>query len=75
LPLYPDEPDVIFNEAFLIAQENKLASLLPDFTHLCKVLKVIDVAAASGGQLLQVYMNGDAEEAVAILAKPDKKCS
>jgi pyruvate, water dikinase len=70
LPLYPDDPGVIFNEDFLIVQENRLASLLPDFAHLCKVLKVIDIASASGGQLLQVYMNGDAEEAVAVLAKP-----
>jgi pyruvate,water dikinase len=70
LPLYPDDPGIIFNEDFLMAQENQLASLLPDFAHLCKVVKVIDVAAATGGLQLQVYMNADAEEAVAILAKP-----
>jgi pyruvate,water dikinase len=69
LPLYPDDPGVIFNEGFLMAQENQLASLLPDFAHLSNVLKVIDVPAATGGQKLQVYMNADAEEAVAVLAR------
>jgi pyruvate,water dikinase len=69
LPLYPDDPGIIFNEEFLITEENRLESLLPDFAYLCNVIKVIDVASASGGQLLQVYMNGDAEEAVALLAK------
>ncbi|MGE5221937.1 MAG: PEP/pyruvate-binding domain-containing protein [Omnitrophica WOR_2 bacterium] len=69
LPLYPDDPGVIFNENFLMAQENQLASLLPDFAHLCNVLKVIDVPAATSGQKLQVYMNADTEEAVAVLAR------
>ncbi len=71
LPLYPDEPGIVFNEGFLMAQENKLSSLLPDFAHLCKVIKVIDVSAATGGCLLQVYMNVDVEEAIAILEKPN----
>jgi pyruvate,water dikinase len=69
LPLYPDDPGVIFNEDFLMAQQNQLASLLPDFAHLCNVIKVIDIPSATGGQKLQVYMNAEAEEAVAVLAR------
>jgi pyruvate, water dikinase len=71
LPLYPDDPGVIFNEDFLKTQENQLASLLPDFARLSEVLKVIDVASVSGGRLLQIYMNAEADEAVAVLTQPN----
>ena len=43
LPLYPDEPDVIFNEAFLGEARNILADLLPEYARLQHVVRVIDV--------------------------------
>ena len=49
LPLYPDDPEVIFNEGFFRSAPNALASLAPDFEALADVLRVIDVPAASGG--------------------------
>jgi pyruvate,water dikinase len=70
LPLYPDDPGIVFNEDFLIAQENRLASILPDFAYLSEVLKVIDVPSAANGQMLHIFMNADVEEGVAILAAP-----
>ena len=70
LPLYPDEGGVLFNETFLTASRNQLASLLPDYAHLAGVIHVIDVAEASGGCTLNVYMNAELEEAMAVLVQP-----
>ncbi|KAA3610645.1 MAG: pyruvate, phosphate dikinase [Calditrichaeota bacterium] len=70
LPLYPDEPNNIFNEEFLNNSENTFPKILPDFTHLAEVIKVIDVSASTGGENLQVLMNAETEQAVAILTEP-----
>ncbi|HYN01590.1 MAG TPA: PEP/pyruvate-binding domain-containing protein [Vicinamibacteria bacterium] len=70
LPLYPDDPDVVFNEAFFLRSANALASLAPEFEGLSDVLRVIDVPRATGGRVLRVLMNGDLDEAVGLLAAP-----
>jgi hypothetical protein len=70
LPLYPDEPGVLFNEEFFDSSENVLASFLPDCSELSDVIKVIDVPAITGGQVLQVLMNGELNKAVALLSDP-----
>jgi len=70
LPLYPDDPAVVFNEGFFRGAPNALASLAPDFESLADVIRVIDVPSASGGRVLRLLMNGDLDEAVALLATP-----
>jgi hypothetical protein len=70
LPLYPDEPDVQFNEPFLLKANNVLAKILPDFGHLSETIRVIDVPQETGGQVAKVLMNADLDEAVAVLADP-----
>ncbi len=70
LPLYPDDPDVAFNEAFFVRGHNALAELAPEFESLSGVLRVIDVPKAAGGRVLSVLMNGDLDRAVALLAPP-----
>jgi predicted nucleotidyltransferase len=70
LPLYPDDPEVRFNEAFFLGAPNALASLVPEMGGLSAVLRVIDVPAATGGRVLRVLMNGDLDEAVGLLAQP-----
>jgi pyruvate, water dikinase len=70
LPLYPDDPGVAFNETFLTGSPSVLADLVPEFAHLAGTIRVIDVAAVAGGKNLQVLMNGDRDEALAILAEP-----
>jgi pyruvate,water dikinase len=72
LPLYPDDPGIIFNEELLMTPENLLPKILPDYAHLSKVIQVVDVSAFTGGQVVQVLMNADAGEAVAILSKPSQ---
>ncbi len=68
LPLYPDDPDVIFNEAFFNDSPNALYELLPSFTNLDKVLHVIEVPKTTDGLLFHLLMNGEKEQAMGILA-------
>lgn len=75
LPLYPDEPDVVFNERFLLKSKNILGELIPEFEPLNHVVRVIDVPQNSDGKILRVLMNADLEEAVAILADPSSRVS
>jgi predicted nucleotidyltransferase len=70
LPLYPDDAGVVFNEGFLTGAPNMLASLVPEDAGLSDVLHVVDVSSSAPGQMLQVLMNGDQDEAVGILAEP-----
>ncbi|HEX4965811.1 MAG TPA: PEP/pyruvate-binding domain-containing protein [Thermoanaerobaculia bacterium] len=70
LPLYPDDPAVVFNEPFFRGSPNELPALLPELASLASVVRVIDVARASGGLNLRILMNGESEEAVGLLAAP-----
>ena len=67
LPIFPGEPDVVFNAAFLRSAPNLLGDLLPEYTHLSNALRVIDVRAATGGSILRVFMNADTEEALGMM--------
>ncbi|MEE4218286.1 MAG: PEP/pyruvate-binding domain-containing protein [Xanthomonadales bacterium] len=68
LALYPEETGNLFNEDFLHGTANALTSILPDESAFSRVVRVIDVAAVSNGLLLNVDMDGDAQEALAYLA-------
>ncbi len=70
LPIYPDDPGVIFNWAFLLNSPNQFAALVPEFADLADTIHVIDVAASTDGQLLRVLMNADQDEAIGFLAAP-----
>lgn len=70
LPLYPDDSGVVFNRAFFENSPSVLADLLPEFAEFSKVIRVIDVAAATGGLALQVYANGDEQKAYGFLSEP-----
>ncbi|RPH73466.1 pyruvate, phosphate dikinase, partial [bacterium] len=70
LPLYPDDPGIVFNEDFLTRSPNLLPEVLGDFSHLCDTIHLIDVPAVTGGRVLQVLMNADLSEAVGILTQP-----
>jgi hypothetical protein len=70
LPLYPDEPNVLYNEPFLRRSPSILAELLPEFRSLEHVLRVIDVGRTTSGDMLQILMSADLDEAVAFLAPP-----
>ncbi|MFO7992343.1 MAG: PEP/pyruvate-binding domain-containing protein [Thermoplasmata archaeon] len=71
IPLYPDEPNNIFNEELLEIPENKLKEVVPKYEYLEDVVKVIDVEDISSGGTLSVVMDGEANEALAYLRSPD----
>ncbi len=68
LPLYPDDPGVAFNEEFFRDSPNELPALLPELSQLADVVRVIDVARASGGRVMRILMSGESDEAVGFLA-------
>ncbi|HEX9109058.1 MAG TPA: PEP/pyruvate-binding domain-containing protein, partial [Longimicrobiales bacterium] len=70
LPLYPDEPGGYLRESFLLGATNLLPELAPDLAHLAGVVHVIDVPRETGGRVLRVLLDGDADEAVGFLADP-----
>jgi hypothetical protein len=73
LALYPDDPGSLFNEELLHGAPSVLAELLPESARpapLDEVVRVIDVRAATGGRLLDVDMDEDAQEALGYLAAP-----
>jgi len=70
LPLYPDDPETQFNEAFLLNSANVLADLIPDFAPLSHVIRVIDIPQVTNGLVLDVLMNAEQDRALAVLAEP-----
>jgi hypothetical protein len=67
LPLYPDDEDILFNEAFFERSENMLGDLFPEYAALSDVVRVIDVSRSADGLILRILMNADLDEAVGIL--------
>jgi hypothetical protein len=70
LPIYPDDAGVVFNRDFLMNAPNQFVALVPEFPDLADTIRVIDVAAAAGGQILKVLMNADQDEAIGFLTAP-----
>jgi predicted nucleotidyltransferase len=70
LPLYPGDAGVMVNEPFLRESPSILTDLVPEFAELANVVRVIDVPRVTGGQVLRVLMNGDADEAIGFLGTP-----
>lgn len=73
LPLYPDDHGIKFNEKFLHQSPNILKDILPEFAHLEETVRVIDVPKSTNGKVLQVLMNADEDEAMALLAERTSK--
>ena len=64
LPLYPDEAGIVFNELFLRKAPILFSKILPDYSHLEDVVRVIDVADSMEDNVLHVAMNAELEEAL-----------
>ncbi|MEW6050404.1 MAG: PEP/pyruvate-binding domain-containing protein [Candidatus Zixiibacteriota bacterium] len=70
LPLYPDEPGVMFNEVFLTGAANILRDIVPEYEYLSDTVRLIDIPSSANGQVLQLLMNADLDQAIAVLAPP-----
>jgi pyruvate,water dikinase len=69
LPLYPDDPAASYHAEFFSDAPNILTKLLPEAADDAFVVKVIDVAAASGGLQAHVVADPAAHEAVCYLGE------
>lgn len=69
LPLYPDDYGNVFNEAFFNNAPNILGDLLPDLVELEEVIKVIDVSSVRRGKVLNLLMNAEENQAVAVITE------
>jgi pyruvate,water dikinase len=63
LPIYPDDPNTIFDWSFFENAPNVLGRLLPGCSG-GKYVKVIDVPDVTGGRRLEIVMNGEEERAL-----------
>ncbi len=67
IPLYPDNEDIIYNEVFFRKSTNLLTELLPEMEKYSNVVKLIDVPQNYNGQVVNILMSADLDEAVAVL--------
>lgn len=64
LPLHLHQPGNTFNWDFFAHAPNQLAHLLPQDTALADYLQVINLPQTLNGRVLNIYMDGTADEAV-----------
>jgi hypothetical protein len=75
LPVFTEDEGTTFNRIFLTRSKNVLPELVPEYAFLSDVVRVVDVAEAANGKAVQVLMNAELCEAVALLVDPDEeKC-
>jgi predicted nucleotidyltransferase len=67
LPLYPEENGIKFNNYFFSRTINSLEKIIPAYSYLSDVIKVINVPENYYGKNLIVLMNADLEKAVAYI--------
>lgn len=67
LPLYPDDEGVHFNWTFFKNSRSILKEIVPEYAHLDKTIRVIDIPANANGQFLRILSNADQDIAVGFL--------
>ena len=71
LPLYPDQPNTIFNEDLLVNSKNHLSEIVPSYKDYRDVIHIIKTSDLLSGGNLSVIMDGEAEQALGFLKPPD----
>ena len=67
VPLYPDDPDVIFNEEFFSQARNCLIETLPECSEFERWVRVIDVPRNTGGGRLRLMTDANADRGLAFI--------
>lgn len=67
LAVYPDQGDVIFAWDFFLNAPNHLVEVVPEAAGYAEYVRLIDVAEASGGKLLEVIMDSEQGKAMGYL--------
>lgn len=73
VPLLPDDPRSVFNEAFLLQAPNLLREIAPEVKDSERVVRVIHVPSVRGGELLQVYLDANHQKGVGFFGLPSGK--
>lgn len=73
LPLYPEDEDIIFNKSFFRSTRNILPDILPIYSYLSDVVKVVKIQDVLPGNEMVVLMNGDLQKAIAYLDYPSDR--
>ena len=71
VPLFPERPGAILNEAFLLSSENLLLRFFPEMKRCEKVVKVIHVPSVRRRELLHVYLDSKAQKGIGFFG-PEK---
>jgi predicted nucleotidyltransferase len=71
LPLYPDQPDIVFNEELLLSAPNRLGEFCNGGTQRESIVRVLRISDILPSGTLSVVMDGDAGEALAYFKPPD----
>jgi hypothetical protein len=66
LPIYPDDPETLFNWEFFDNAPNVVTHILGGRPR-CDCVKVINVPQVSGGRLLEIVMDGERDRALGYL--------
>jgi pyruvate,water dikinase len=72
LPLFPDEPGVVFNETFFLESANLLRRWVPTARNLERVIRLIHVPKVADGDTATVIMDGEEDRALAFLDRKQK---
>ena len=59
LPVFPDNPDMVFNHDFFLGAKSVTSELVSDLSRLHEVVRVIHIPSVAEGMYLQVYLNGN----------------
>ncbi len=70
LPLYPEDKSITFNKWFFANKNNFLGEMVPSYSYLSHVIKVIRVEEIGFDKELVVLMNADLQKAIAYLDSP-----
>lgn len=65
--LYPESNEVIFNKPFFSIGKNDLSNILPSYSRLEDVVRIIKVDKNNYGKELNILMNADLEKAIAYI--------
>ncbi len=66
-------PESILNEPFLLNSDNLLARLAPEVKDCEKVVRVIHVPSACGGDYLQLYLDADSQRGIGFFAPKEEE--
>jgi hypothetical protein len=73
MPLYPDTAGSMLKEELLLHSPNAIAEIDPALRDLAGVIHVLHVPAVSGGRLLHVLLDGEAQEGIGMFGPATRR--